>query len=323
MHEPTYRQALKASWRLAWNHKILWIFGLFAAFWGQMGLMDLLSKLTLSSSYLGFSPVWWMTPRIWFNTSLYNQLGFNNSTWIWLIWLGVLLLGMLALLIFMSISSQGTIIKSASKMVKSDDLPDLEKAWQAGTKHFWRLLFLNVFKKIILVCLGFFLGALAVLLTFVNSGLNILFFIILFIILAGVGMIISFLAVYAAAYVVVENYKLFEAIGAAWKFFTKHWLVSIEVGLIVLVLNVALTIVAVAGLFLVFFPSLLFWLGAVILSSQLLVLIGTLVGFILLTLFIFLLVAIFSVFNISIWTYLFAKMHHEGIKSRILHYYNK
>lgn len=323
MHEPTYRQALKVSWRLAWDHKILWIFGLFAAFWGQMGLMDLLSKLAMSPSYLGFSPVWWMTPRVWFDMSFFSQMHMNASGWVWLIWLGLIVLGFLIMFIFMATASQGAVIKAASKMVKSDELPDLDKAWQAGTKHFWRLLFLNVLKKIILVCLGFFLGALAVLLTFVNSGLDIFLFIILFLLLAAVGAVISFLAIYAAGYIVVENYKLFESIVAAWKLFAKHWLVSIEVGLIILLLNLFLALVAIAGLCLIFFPSLLFWLGSVLLYNPFLLFIGTLVGLILFILFIFLIVSIFSVFNISVWTYLFSKMHHEGLKSRIVHYWSR
>lgn len=323
MHEPTYRQALKASWRLAWNHKILWIFGLFAAFWGQIGLMDLLSKLSLSPSYLGFSPVWWMTPRVWFDTSILSQLHMSGSGWVWLVWLGIIMLGFLVMFVFMSTASQGTVIKVASKMVKSDKLPDLDKAWQAGTKHFWRLLSLNIIKKVILVFLGCFIGSLAVLMAFDKSGLDLFLFVILFFLLACVGAVISFLAVYAACYIVVEDYKLFEAIAGAWKLFVKHWLVSVEVGLIVLLLNLVLAVVTVAGLFVTFFPALLLWLSAVLLYNPFLIFIGTLVGLVLFTLFIFLVVAVFSVFNISIWTYLFSKMHHEGLKSRIVHYFNR
>ncbi len=323
MHEPTYRQVLKVSWRLAWNHKILWVFGLFAAFWGQIGLMDLLSKLSLSTSYLGFSPVWWMTPRVWFDTSIFSQLSLGASGWIWLIWLGIILLGFIVLFVFVATVSQGTIIRLTSQMIKSDKLPNIDKAWHAGVEHFWRLFFLNLIKKIILVFLGLFLGAMAIFMAFVTSGLNTFLFILLFLILAGVGAVISFLAVYAAGYIVVENYKLCEAIRGAWKLFTKHWLVSVEVGLIVLILNLALAIVTIAGLSLILFPSLLFWLGAILLYNPLLILIGTLLGLVLFMLFVFMMVSIFSVFNISIWTYLFCKMHHEGVKSRIVHYFNR
>ncbi len=323
MHEPTYRQALKVSWRLAWNHKILWIFGLFAAFWGQIGLMDLLSKLSLSTSYLGFSPVWWMTPRVWFDTNIFSSLNLGASGWIWLVWLSIIILGFLVMFLFVSTVSQVAIIKVTSQMIKSDKLPDIDKAWHAGSKHFWRLLFLNVIKKMILVFLGFFLGGLAILLASINSGLDVFLFVILFLVLASIGAIVSFLAVYAAGYIVVENYKLGEAIKKAWDLFIKHWLVSVEVGLIIMVLNLALAVVAVAGLVLVFFPSLLFWLGAVLLYNPILILIGTLLGLVLFMLFIFMVVAVFSVFNISIWTYLFCKMHHEGVKSRIVHYFHQ
>lgn len=320
MREPTYRQALKVSWSLAWNHKILWIFGLFAAFWGQLGLMDLLSKFYLSPSYLGFSPVWWMTPRVWFDTSIYSQLNMNASGWVWLLWLLIILLGFLVLFIFMATVSQGAIIKAASKIVKKNDLPDLEKSWQAGTKHFWSLFFLNTIKKIILVSFGCFLGTLSILLVFNNSGLGIFLFILLFILLACVGIIISFISIYAACFIVIKDYKLFKSISSAWKLFTKHWIVSLEVGLIVMLLNIVLAVVSIAGLFLILFPSLLFWLGAVLLYNPLLIFIGTLIGLVLFILFIFLIISVFSVFNISIWTYLFTKMHREGIVSRIVQF---
>ena len=45
MSEPTYRDALRASWKLAWHHKNLWPFGMFALMLGQFGFLEILTKI--------------------------------------------------------------------------------------------------------------------------------------------------------------------------------------------------------------------------------------------------------------------------------------
>ena len=49
--EPTYTDAIRAGWHLAWHHKSLWIFGLFAAFLGQMGIVELLCNTVYGATY--------------------------------------------------------------------------------------------------------------------------------------------------------------------------------------------------------------------------------------------------------------------------------
>jgi len=153
MHEPTYRQALSHSWKLAWHHKLIWIFGLFAAFLGQMGLLELLGSVSMhassSSATLGLGNLTWI--KMLCAGELRVSLPITG--WVWLVWLLVMFLGFGIFLIFVSVSSQGALIHASAQWAKKDTLPDTDKSWHAGVQHFWPLFFINVFKKVdVLIC---------------------------------------------------------------------------------------------------------------------------------------------------------------------------
>lgn len=322
MREPLYRQALRQSWQLAWQHKLLWLFGLLAAFLGQMGLMDLFGKIASSVSNFGFFPYWLTLPRA---AKQMAGGGFSlpPDALAWLVWLIVFLAGIGLALVFASVVSQGALIRAAADWSKHQRLPVVSEAWQAGVKHFGRLFFINLIKKAVLVVLALFVGWAAVAVILQAAAWEIGLFLLLFVLAALVGMVVSFLTVYAAAYVVVEEYSLGRAWGAAWRLFTSHWLVSVEVGLIVLLLNLAVAAIVLFGFLVFFFPMLLMWFLAVVIGSSWLWLAGIAVGVLFFTLFIMLTGAVFSVFTISVWTYLFMKMHRPGITSRLLHLFKK
>jgi hypothetical protein len=136
------------------------------------------------------------------------------------------------------------------------------------------------------------------------------------------GMILSFLLVYAVGYVVVENQKLIPALRNAWRMFTDHWFVSLEIGFIMIVLNVLALALVIFGLYVFFLPSLFMWSLASVLQSQALFMTGVIVGFTLFVLYMALIASMFTVFTTATWTYLFTKMHKKGIKSRLVHLFH-
>jgi len=320
MHEPTYRQALSHSWKLAWHHKLIWIFGLFAAFLGQMGLLELLGSVSMhassSSATLGLGNLTWI--KMLCAGELRVSLPITG--WVWLVWLLVMFLGFGIFLIFVSVSSQGALIHASAQWAKKDTLPDTDKSWHAGVQHFWPLFFINVFKKCFICALGMAVswGAVNALIGTV-TGWDLALFLLLFILAALVGMVLSFLVVYVAGFVVVEKYPLSWAIPAAWKMFIKHWLVSVEVGVIILVLNVLVSAVALIGFIVFLVPTLITWFIASVISNGILWMAGLVIGCSLFVLFIIFLGSVFTVFTTSVWTYLFMKMHRVGIVSKILH----
>lgn len=322
MKEPLYRQAIQQSWKLAWQHKILWIFGLFAALIGQLGVMDLLSKVGMAANN---NPMynWGLTSWSYFKFLFTGgwHMGLSPDGWVWYVCLLLIILGFTAFFIFTAVVSQGALIRVSANFAKHKKLPDESEAWHAGVRHFWRLFFINAIRKVLFCLLALLVSWFTVKLLFTISAGSALLFLILFVVSAFVGIILSFLTIYASAYVVVEEYKIIEAIVSAWKLFTSHFIVSLEVALIVVLLNIVLAVVVLLGFMVTFLPTLVSWVIASKTFNISLLFAGMMFGTAISTLFIVFVASVFTVFNTSVWTYLFVKMHHEGIKSRILHWW--
>ena len=140
---------------------------------------------------------------------------------------------------------------------------------------------------------------------------------IIFVLLSIIGMIMSFWVIYAAGYVVVEEYTFIKSLKAAWKLFLSHKLVSLEVGVILLACNVVLAAFVAGGLVLTVLEGILFWLVFNAMGVPGLFVIGTVLLAGIFFLFIMFAQSIFTVFTTTTWTYLFMKMHKKGIRSRL------
>lgn len=320
MKTPLYRQAIQHGWQLAWRQRWLWIFGLFAAFLGQLGIVEFLSKISLATSdvekYLtDLGLVGQTNPTAVGGGASAGQ---GDALYLWLL---VLLLGLVIALLFVAVVSQGALIHSAAQAAqKRKSTVDLGRAWQAGVSHFWRLFFINVVKKGLLVILAVVVAAAALSAVHAPSLGNGLQFLLIFILACIVGLVLSFLVIYAAAYVVVEEYALGQAVAAAWRLFVDHWLVSLEVGLLTLLFNLVAFVLSLLGFLIFFYPTMLVWVVAIAVSSQWLLAAGFIIALLLFTAYLMWLGSVFTVFITAVWTYLFMKMHQTGIKSRVLHW---
>jgi len=318
LKESTYRKALKASWQLAWHHKVLWIFGLFAAFLGQMGLLELITRVGLVGTKYASAPSWisWDFATM---GALINTLSLSLQGWLLLIWFAVLFGGIGIFLTFVSVSSQGALIDSAAQFVEEEKLPDPDTAWHSGVHHFWRLFFINLLKKGVLLVLSIVVSYAAIFAISSSPAVGVSVFTFVFLVSIFFGLIISFLSVYAACYVVVDENSLLESIKKGYKLFQNHWLVSIEIGVTILALNFLLIFLVVASMFLLFMPTLMLWLIAVTIVSEALYTVGVILATVIFLLFLAFIGSVFKVFTTSVWTYLFMKMHHHGLLSRIKH----
>ena len=321
MHEPTYTKALKASWDLTWRHKTLWVFGLSAALVGQLGLMDLLAKIGLATRASTTILFWIGLPRAFVHTVRGTGGHLSPEQWGLVLWSIVIIVAIFAFLAFIATVSQGALVHASAQSFKlTRGVPNLGASWHVGVGHFWRLFFLNLIKKIIFGLIALLIACLSLRALYDFNVWDRLSFVVMFLLAVFAGMVLSFLLIYTAGYIVVENYSLPEAIVSAWKLFLDHAVVSLEVGVIVLCLNILVAIACVLAMYVFFLPSLIAGLIAFVVNSQLLFVLGLLVGVLLFLVFIILLGAMFSTFTTSLWTYLFMKMHRQGITSRMLHW---
>ena len=155
MKEPTYSQAVSASWQLAWKHKSLWAFGLFAMLLGQLGIVDLFFKVIFvarTADTPRLADYLWsvLNPQTWIQW-VGGPVSLTPDTWIWLVWLIVTMVALIAMVIFVAVVSQGALVHISARAAKRPNhIPDETQAWHQGVTHFWRLFGLNVVRKLVM-----------------------------------------------------------------------------------------------------------------------------------------------------------------------------
>ena len=235
------------------------------------------------------------------------------------VWVLVVLAGLLVVGLFVSTVAQGALIYLGARSTALVKIPTTSaKAWHVGVRFFSPLLVINLLKKVILLVVGLCVVWLTGYAAIAHSALISFATVIVYILAFIIGMIVSFLAVYTGGYVVVGEYRLKDAIVAAWNMFCAHWLVSLEVGAILLLCNVLLGFFALFSFFFFVIPALIFWVIGLILHTSTLFLIAFFVCTISFLLFVIFLGSLFTVFSTTTWTYLFMHMHEHGIVSRLL-----
>ena len=315
MKEPTYRQALVQAWHAVWRNKVLWIFGLLSVFLGQLGFSDVFGKIWSLSEFGVREKALIFLPKFDLNISgdLWSMLG--------IILLGGICVSVIVLVIFLGATSQGALIASAAEWFKSNKHQPAAKSWKYGLLHFWNILWVNVLRKIALVLLLAVFGlALKYFLDSQAVGSSFLFAVSL-VLLLFLSLFVSTLSIYALCYIVVEGKGITNAIKKAWSLFSRHILVSFEVGLVLTLLNFVLLAVIAASAFVAFLPSTFIWLIAGATNMVALAAAGFVLGLFLWLVFLGFIAGIFNAYTTSAWTYLFMSMHTEGVTSRTVRFF--
>jgi hypothetical protein len=159
------------------------------------------------------------------------------------------------------------------------------------------------------------------------TSIDTLFGLLITIIIISFGLLgaltVSTVAIFAAGYIVIDNCSVIPAFNQGWRQFTKHILVSLELSLLLLVLSIVVFLTFAAGSVIILAPSVAMSVVAGFTGYTNLIA-GAAVMYVLLLASILIIVAgFFNAFTISSWMYLFMKMHHEGLGSRLVYYVNK
>lgn len=316
MREPTYHQALLHSWQLVWHNKLLWLLGLCSMVLGQWGLGDFISQMNLFVEE-GFS----MPPSLGTAVNMLSSLNFDSITATFLsLWFFILVAIFVAAVVFISVVSRGALIAVAAEWYYDRKRLPVSKAWHDGVKSFWTMLSLVVVNKLLqtVVILGFANFLIAALV--INSRIYNILAVIAFLVALALILVLETVSIYASCYAVLERVWFGRAFKQGWAMFRRHVVVSLELGILLVVLSLGLFAVLAVSSVAVLIPVLAMWLAAgfsgwyilvsigLILATTLFIIIGMLAG------------GLFSAFTTSAWVYLFMKMHHEGIASRIAHH---
>tara|TARA_Y100001968_G_C19164126_1_gene622331 strand:- start:376 stop:816 length:441 start_codon:yes stop_codon:yes gene_type:complete len=132
------------------------------------------------------------------------------------------------------------------------------------------------------------------------------------------GVWIFAMLIYAVCYVVIESKTLVGAIVHAWELCKKHWLVSLEIGGIMLLCQIIGALFISAMLLVFIAESAVLWALSLVIGSTAVSFILSVFNAALLVVLIALFATVLHIFSTALWTFLFIKMHNNGISSRIL-----
>ena len=312
MKEPIYWRSLKRAFQLVLHHKILWIFGVLSMLLGQLGWNNFVGSLAIFSNE--------NTPLSSYFLAVPWSAVWNGTNILWSLWLMVLLISISVLVIMLSVVSEGALIAAATSWYKGEKNIKIDECWHRGVKHFWRLFVVNFSKK-------FLLAALLVSINTVIRGLNPprnFSETISLVVVVSVGLFLALavatVGIFAAGYVVERELPVAQSVAKAIALFRDHTLVALELSLILLLVQslVIMLFMVASTWFLLPFVSFTIIGGFTGVSSFLATgLLSTLVLFFLAAA---LVGGVLIAFGISAWMYVFMKMDHEGVGSRILHW---
>lgn len=261
--EPLYRTIIKKAWGQIKTHKWLWLFGLFAALLGNGGEVDVLfqnNKLTDAPIFLNnlkenFAAVDLNAVK----DGIYNAL--STAPLITILSVAITLIFIL-LLVWLVTVSQGALIESASKL-DEDKKINFKNALNKGIEKFWSILGLNLATRFILYFTLIILSIPFAMLYMFNDSSNAITFITIlaFVLLVPIAIILSFILKYAFAYVVIKNQPAVSAFVLSWRLFAANWLISIEMAVLLFLINFIVGLLLVIAIVVLALP----FLGLVIL----------------------------------------------------------
>jgi hypothetical protein len=286
---------------------------------GQMGFLEFFKRMHLFGQNPDNVSLYWggfPTVQAVFDAKWQGVV--PPEGWIWIIWLVVIGLAIIGTFLFVAVSSQGALIAAAAQSTLRAKLSETSTAWHVGVYHFWRLLGVHLIRAVSIMGLSTAVAWAMYNALIRPEQIDLVLYLVTTVLAVVVGLIVAVVCIYTAGYIVVEDYRFIPAIRAGWRLFTDHWLVSVEVGVIMAFYNVLAIFLTLFGALFFFFPALLLWSVAMFTGNAAMYTLVFLVGTILFITYIALLAAAFTVFSTTFWTTIFMAMHRQGVKSRIL-----
>ncbi len=317
---PLYRQVLHDAWRLSLTHKHLWIFGFFATFIGFGGASEvLLGAYDRLTSALPVAVSFQQTPLMMFpgfatmramvNLSPYPAISIAFFTVT-----AILLLAVFAYIISLSI---GAMIYSVRKIERGGE-PTFSEGLKTGSITVGRVLTLNIGAKMAMWLSFAITGANLAHLLVNRDFLSMFFFLCSFVLFTILAVLISILSVYSTNSVVNNNLPIVPSLAEGLKILRNNWLISIEMAIILMVVNVGITVLTIAAAMILSVPLVfIFFVAAIIKSGALMTLVMTVTVIVLVAL-LFVAVSFLTTLQASAWTLLWIRLggrkkHHPKI----------
>lgn len=318
-----YRGLLKRSWEISWKYKWLWLFGFFATLLGNGTFYE---SVLRGFTNLSEGRSIFYTIKEYVNSGLLSIFSWTRLLELWetdstFVSLSVLtlitILLILAIFIVMSVVSQIAIIKSAVTLDEKKKITKLQ-AFRSGMEKFWPVFWLNVITRVLMFGMVLIIAFCVSLFLAKPIVWSFFLYIFAFLCLLLLGIIIYFITIYAGAFIVLRDKKVWTALRYSWYIFRSNALLNFEFGLLLFFINVLVGIIGVVIAVFAVSPFILlyFLMIAMHLSAF-----SFVVGFIILGLVALIMVLIgswFTTFNITSWSLLFEELALKNGKAKLL-----
>ena len=260
-----YRPFLREAWRLTWERKSLWIFGIFAALISTGGVVDVvwrtLEKVTRTESLLAnLADTTFMGYDV--AASYIGQLAVLGSQRTSFIVIALSLMGIL--LVILATLSQGALLLGIR--AKESSAPHALRQ-EAGV-HFWNFLLIGILYKLLMLLLTV-LMVLPLLLVSVSTTLgHSLLFLALMMLFIPTTIVLNIIYMFALIDVVATDAHPLNAIHTGTRLFAKQWLATLEYGLILFLLIFGAGLLLLVALCLLLIPLSILYTATVLSGSS-------------------------------------------------------
>ncbi len=316
----SYRSLLKQAWAVSWKHKYLWFLGLFASLtaaggsWEYQLMSQNLNQGMIDGSYYRLDGILALADLAKnFLTGLINLFHYDVLTIMNVLSLLLISFVLLASFVWLAITCQAALVSDVKKInenKKKDLQLSLRDSLTAGHYHFWSVLGLNLMIKII-VSFVFFIISLPLLFMVISDATALaVMYTIFFVIFVPIAVGLSLMLKYAIAYRVLDNKSFVASLDNGKRLFNKNWLVSLEMAIILFIINFLVSGLILAALAIFLLPLLL--LGLMFKISWLVILM-----IILAIVIIILIGSVLTTFQIATWTNLFLQLKDRGAVAKL------
>lgn len=301
----SYRKILKRSLDVSWENKYLWFFGLFALLLGAGGGFRFdkgeHKREMLYGGRMGETGVLSGDSM----KNIFDNI-FSNPISILIF---IVFIALALFILWLSITSQGAIASHVAKIDSSKKKLDLtiQDGITTGNNRFWSIFWLNTITCIPLAIISAIIMSPAVLLS-LNIGLSAVLYTVLFIIFVPLAISIILIFKYAINYVMVRDKSVKEAISSSWKLFCDNWMVSLEMAIILFLINFVAGLAILIFLAIASIPLLIIAIAFLNIFSFTVFYVVITIGVIILITIGILLSSFLYTFGLSSWTILFLRL---------------
>ncbi len=224
-----YLESMRTAWMVTWKHKALWICGLFLFWWAAKGIENELNSLRVVTEGTNpLSPLWWQM-------DMHGAIQYWTSVFAIPAWALAIIVGVAGLVVAAMISITYAAIVHATDLNETTDTQSyaLLHAWQMG-------------KQVGLPVAGIYFGlrviqyicVLAVVWPWFGSGTTVNSFEVWWMAIGGLLMwplliLINFWMRWSINAAVIDRLHAIAALRRGWGVVRSHWIVSIEVAVVV------------------------------------------------------------------------------------------